>query len=329
MKTIINITTCDEDLLRYKSNQDLKDFYQGYGLDGLEVLEAGVDPLGIVTPADTIGVHLRYDSGWMDLWTGNRQRLLAEFGNWETCRQVYGGHTREALLEAYHKNLRFANTLNPEYLVFHVSDCTMAESMLRQYHYSDEDVVDAAIELVNQVTDEIQGEPWLLFENLWYPGLNILRPEIVQRMLQGVRYPKTGIMLDLGHLMHTNMELRSADEAVDYFHEVLNRFDDLSPFKGVHLHQSLSGSYAKNLQKTWQPTEGSYMDRMWGILHHIFNIDTHKPFESPRIWEVLHRLPLEYLVLEEISADREEHAHQLSQQMSVLKAEAPYYPPIP
>jgi len=319
MKMIMNITTCAEDLLRYRSNADLKAFYRSFGLDGVEVLEAGQDQWGILTAEDTLGVHLRYFAAWMDLWTGDEERLLREFGSREAWRETYGGDTREALRHAYRENIRFANTLHPDYLVFHVSECTMEESMRRCYHYSDEAVIDAVIELVNSVCDAIEGEPWLLFENLWYAGLTMLRPEMAERLLSGMRYPKCGIMLDLGHLMHTNTALRSADEAVDYFHRVLDNFGDLSPIKGVHLHQSLSGAYAEELMKTWQPKSGSYSQQMWDIMGHIFTIDTHRPFASPRIREVLRRLPLEYLVLEEISADRAEHEALLTEQTAVLR----------
>ncbi len=318
MKKIMNITTCAEDLLRYTSNADLKAFYQSFSLDGVEVLEAGRDQWSILTPADAVGVHLRYFSAWMDLWTGNEERLLAEFGSREEWAQCYGGDGREALCSAYRENIRFANTLQPEYLVFHVAECTMEESIRRRYHYSDEAVIDAAIELINSVSDTIEGSPWLLFENLWYPGLTMLRPDMVQRLLDGVRYPKCGIMLDLGHLMHTNMALKSADEAVDYFHHVLDRLGDLSPIKGAHLHQSLSGAYAQELMNTWQPTEGTYYERMGEIMGHIFTIDTHRPFTSQRIWEVLDRLPLDYLVLEEITGDRAEHTAFLREQTSIL-----------
>ena len=49
---------------------------------------------------------------------------------------------------------------------------------------------------------------------------------------------------------------------------------------------------------------------------HIFNIDTHKPFKSERIKELLDRLPgLEYLCLEQISGSREEHAANLAEQV--------------
>lgn len=320
MKTVMNITTCAEDTDRYRDVADLRRFYRSYGLDGLEVLEAGPDEKGIIRPEDAIGVHLRYFSGWMDLWTGNQKRLLEEFQQPKNWRNTYGGDDKTAIIEAYRKNIRFANTMSPEYLVFHVSECTMAESMLRKYHYTDEQVCDAVIELLNQVTDSIKGQPWLLLENLWYPGLTMERPEIVRRLLDGVKYPKTGVMLDTGHLMHTNCDLQTIDQAVDYIHTILDRYEDLSFIKGIHLHQSLSGTYAKDCMANWKQVEGSYQEQMWAVMGHIFTIDTHRPFQSKRIWELLDRMPiLEFLCLEQISGTREEHAGYLAEQMRYLK----------
>lgn len=319
MKTVMNITTCCEDTDRYQDLNDLRHFYRGYGMDGLEVLEAGPDEKGLILPEDTVGVHLRYYSGWMDLWTGNQARLLDEFQTMENVRMTYGGEDKNALIEAYRRNIRFANTLQPEYLVFHVSECTIAESMLRNYHYTDEQVCDAVIELLNAVTDEIKGNPRLLLENLWYVGLTMERPEMVRRLLDGVRYPNTGIMLDTGHLMHTNPELQTADDAVDYIHSILDRYEDLSMIYGVHLHQSLSGAYIKDCIAHWQPTAGTYTEQLWAVMGHIFNIDTHKPFRSHRIHELLDRLPqLEFLCLEQISGTREEHAGNLAEQVLYL-----------
>ena len=320
MKLTMNITTCWEDTDRYRDQADLQAFYRGYGLDGLEVLEAGEDEKGLIHPEDVHGVHLRYYAGWMDFWTGNEERLLAEFQTKENWVRTYGGETKDALVEAYRKNIRFANTLQPDYLVFHVSDCTMEESMIRKYHYTDEQVCDAAMELLNQVVDEIQGEPWLLLENLWYPGLTLERPEIVQRLLNGVRYAKTGVMLDTGHLMHTNPELCTPDDAVDYLHQILDRYKDLSFIKAIHLHQSLSGQLAKELMANWKQIDGTYLEQLWSVMGHIFHIDTHKPFCSHRIHEIFHRLPaLDYVCLEQISGSREEHAANLETQIKYLK----------
>lgn len=319
MKTVMNITTCQEDTERYRDREDLREFYRGFGLDGLEVLEVGPDPQGLIGPEDTVGVHLKYYSGWMDLWKGDRERLLREYDSAENLRAVYGGEDRRALVEAYRRNLRFANTMQPEYLVFHVSECTMAESMRHQYHYTDEQVCDGAVELLNQVVGEIEGEPWLLLENLWYRGLTMERPEIVRRLLDGVHYPKVGVMLDVGHLMHTNRELASIDQAVDYIHRILDRYDDLGFIRGVHLHQSLTGAFANGCIADWEPVKGTYQQRLWDVMGRIFQIDTHKPFQSSRVWELLERLPnLSYLCLEQISASRQEHAANLAEQMKYL-----------
>lgn len=322
MKFTMNISTCSEDTLRYRDRADLQSFFRGNGLNGLEVLEVSTDETGVIHPDDVLGVHLRYWSGWVDFWNSNEQRLMEEYQTRENWEQVYGGNKPQALIEAYRQNIRFANTMKPDYLVFHVSECTMAESMYRRdYFYSDEEVCDAAIELLNRVVDEIEGEPWLLLENLWYPGLTMERPEIVQRLLNGVQYGKIGVMLDTGHLMHTNPELQTPDEAVDYIHSILDRYEDLSFIRGVHLHQSLTGSIAKALMKEWKRIDGTYLQQMWEIMTHILQIDTHRPFCSHRIGELFSRLKdLEFVCLEQITATREENAAYLGEQMKYLKA---------
>jgi len=317
MRHIMNITTSGEDLNRFQSREDLETFFRSYKLDGLEVLEAGTDTRGLISADKVMGVHLRYDAGWMDFWLGDEKRLMIEYGDPEEWVKPFGGNGRAALIRAYQKNLDFAATLEPEYLVFHVSDCSMIESMRREYHYTDEQVADAVIELLNSL--QIHGQPWLLLENLWYPGLTMLRPEIWQRLKAGIRYPKVGVMLDVGHLLHTNMELRTEDQAVEYIHRVLERYEDLSLIKGIHLHQSLTGEYAADLKQNWRPVEGSYTQRLWEVLGHIFQIDTHKPFRSPRIREILDRVQPEYVVWEQISADRVQHGAQLAQQLAVLE----------
>lgn len=320
MKTVMNITTCQEDTDRYRDRDDLWAFCRGFGLDGLEVLEVGSDARGLIEPRDVVGVHLKYYSGWMDLWRGNRERLMQEYDSAENLRAVYGGEDRSALVEAYRRNLRFANAMQPEYLVFHVSECTMAESMRHVYHYTDEQVCDGAVELLNEVVGQIEGEPWLLLENLWYRGLTMERPEIVRRLLDGVRYPKVGVMLDTGHLMHTNRRLSTIDQAVDYIHRILDRYDDLRFIRGVHLHQSLTGAFAEACIADWAPMEGTYQQRLWDVMGRIFRIDTHKPFQSSRVQELLDRLPaLEFLCLEQISSSRQEHAANLAEQLRYLR----------
>jgi len=316
LKMLMNFTTNIYDTERYTDNADLKAFYREFGFDGLELMRAGVDEYGIVRADDVIGIHLRYFITWMDLWKGNEQRLIKEFDNYDTVKNIFGGTTRETLTKAFIDNLNAPPHVLPEYLVFHVSDCQIDEAMLRRYHYGSEEVIDASIELADSFSEAIQESPVLLFENLWYPGLNMLEPELTYKLLEKVKYPKTGVMLDFGHLLNTNTALRTIDEGVDYIHKVLDMYGDLSFIKGIHLHQSLSGKFAQELIRSWKRPEGSHKDRWLSV--NIFRIDTHQPFVSERVNELIGRIQPEYLVIEQLSANRYEHALNLEEQLRYL-----------
>lgn len=321
MKRIMNITTCLEDTARYRDRADFAQFLRRFRLDGVEIMQVGQAACGVITPQDAVGVHLRYYPGWMDFWRGDEARLMLEYGDWSACEARYGGRDASALVDAYRENFRFVNAMQPEYMVLHVSDCSMVEAMRRKYHYSDEAVVDATADLMNQAMDALQTEPWLLYENLWYPGLTLLRPEMVRRLMEKTAYQKCGVMLDTGHVMHTNLELQTPEEAVDYIHQVLDRYGDLSWIKGIHLSQSLTGRRAKALMEHWQPVKGDYQTRIWEVMGHIFEIDTHRPFATGRINELIRRIDPEFLVLELISGSRQEHEKLLAEQLEYLNAQ--------
>jgi len=217
MKKIMNITTSRFDLPRYSDNNDLKQAYRQFGLDGLELMEGGDDENQIIAIDDVIGAHLKYFNYWVCVWNGDDDAALAEHGNWETCKQVFGGRGREVIVEAHIKNLEFVSRYEPEYLVFHVSDVSIQECITREHGYSDIHVIDAVIDLVNTVFTDANADYTLLFENLWWPGMNMKEPELVEYLLSKVNYPKSGVMLDMGHLLHTDSSLRTADEGIDIY----------------------------------------------------------------------------------------------------------------
>ena len=114
MRHIMNITTSGEDLNRFQSREDLNAFYRTYELDGMEVLQAGVDERSLIDSDQVIGVHLRYDSGWMDFWMGDEARLMVEYGDPAEWIRCFGGSGRAALIRDYQDNLDFAATMEPE-----------------------------------------------------------------------------------------------------------------------------------------------------------------------------------------------------------------------
>ena len=114
-----------------------------------------------------------------------------------------------------------------------------------------------------------------LMENLWWPGLTLTRPEITRRLLDKIHYPKKGIMLDTGHLMHTNLELAAQEEAVDYILDMVRAHSDMIPYmKGIHLNQSLTGQYVKDLLKKRDEMPKTHKERVSALsLIHILRSD--------------------------------------------------------
>ena len=100
-------------------------------------------------------------------------------------------------------------------------------------------------------------------ENLWWPGLTMTRPEITERLLAQVHYPRKGIMLDTGHLMHTNLDLSTEEEAIDYVLEQIGKHGKMvSYIRGMHLNQSLTGSYVKEFLSRKDEMPASCKKRM-------------------------------------------------------------------
>lgn len=149
----------------------------------------------------------------------------------------------------------------------------------------------ADIELGYTLAD---GNVLLLFENLWWPGLRLLDQESTGMLLEGVQHPNVGIMLDTGHLMNTNQQLRSEEEGVEY---ILNRLENLGPYRnsirGMHLHCSFSGNYV-NISKQRRLKEPSMAE----IMQHVLEIDQHRPFQTKAVRQLVQAVHPEYLVHE-------------------------------
>ena len=314
MKKMMNLTTTYFDLPRYADNADLKQAYRQFGLDGLELMEGGEDHDHIVMPEDVVGAHLKYFSHWLSIWHGDADIALAEYDDWETVASVYGGIDRTAIIEKHKNNLQFVSQYQPEYAVMHAADVTIQASITQNYLYSDTEVVDATVDLANQVFNNDEHNFALLFENLSCPGMTLLNPDMVKRLLDGVEYKNAGVMLDIGHLIQTNTSIRTTDQAIDYIYSVLSQYDNLDFIKGIHLHQSLSGEYMQGVLANPYEITGSYAERIHEVMNHVLTLDTHKPFVSDRITELVSHINPDYLVYEFISSTREEHETYLKQQ---------------
>ncbi len=321
MKTQINITTSSGDLDRYVSDKDLISVLDRFGLDGVEMMYCGEDEEKIIPAEKVIGLHMSCPYAWLDFWNGDMKRCLKEFDTLENVYTFYGGRDRQALIEHFCKDVEIAKRYQAEYMVFHVSDTLSLESMTGRYHHTDEEVIDAACELINAVLEKslTNYTPLLLLENLWEPGLTFTRPEMTKRLLDGIKYPNKGIMLDTGHLLHTNLKLRTQEEAVAYIHECLDRHGDLCQYiRGIHLNQSLTGIYMEEVHKNPPTLSDDYWKRMETVYTYVFKADQHKPFTCAGVKKLIERIHPDYLTYEFISENREAHMEMLKAQVAAL-----------
>lgn len=316
MKTQLNLTTETWDLNRYASHEELMQMLEGF--DGVELMHYDADERGIITNDLVVGFHSRFFNHWLDFYQGNTPALLEEYGTMERCYQYYGGTTREVLYQQLEDELKRAESYGAEYMVLHVADCNSTEAFTGSYRHTHEEVVDALSEIVNAVFNE-DHSILLLFENLWTPGLTLTRPDITKRLMDRVAYPHKGIMLDTGHLFHTNTALRTPSEGVAYVNAVLDSDETLTNWvKGVHLNQSVTGAYFEEIKAHPPILSASPEERGMQVFKHIYTLDVHEPFVAKGVKELIERLSPRYLTYEFITSDNEQQARYIQEQRRAL-----------
>ena len=174
------------------------------------------------------------------------------------------------------------------------------------------EVLEAAAEVFNAVSKAIPSHTLVLFENLWWPGLRLTDKEKVKFFFEHIQRDNVGIMLDTGHLMNTNPELRNEEEAADYVCRTVDNLGELAELiKGVHLSCSLSGEYQKRfIRKYNRNTTFAEMYK------HIVSIDQHKPFQTKAARRILKYIEPEYVTHEMIYSTLDELEEKLKIQLS-------------
>ena len=124
-----------------------------------------------------------------------------------------------------------------------------------------------------------------------------------------------GIMLDTGHLMNTNLRLKSEAEGADYILKVYEKLGECKALvKGVHMSCSLSGSYQRSLSH--QVPAKLTMEAVW---QHISNIDQHQPFRTEAAKRIIDAIQPEYVVHEVGYESMKDLCEQLPIQLRACK----------
>ncbi|HWR44883.1 sugar phosphate isomerase/epimerase family protein [Sporomusa sp.] len=317
MLQLVNMSNymTDNDLIN-NSAEGLQKFLTCHHLDGLEMMFCG--PLdGSVYKKEWIhGVHLRFWPWWLDFWRGDHHELLKQFGSEEEIKACYGGVTREDWLNVYRENIAAAKQAGARYLVFHVSHARIPELFSWNFGACDREIIEATVEVINELHSAIPDDTMLLFENLWWPGLTLQSKELTARLLDGVTHPNIGIMLDTGHLMNTNPALQTQTEGVDYILKIISQLGSYSQYiKGIHLHHSLSGEYIKNSQRSIN-RQDQYS--MTDIMNHVLKIDEHLPFSVPEVRRIVDYVQPDYLVHEFMKDSMDEWVEKIKRQQQAL-----------
>ena len=322
MKQMINMTDYAFDVERFRDEAEAQKYVKELGMDGFELLPCEGGREDFFTEKSVTGVHLRYFDEWVDLWKGDYDALKKEYGTLEQAEKVFHGLDRSCILQRFQEDLRRAKKLKAEYVVFHVSDVKVSELFTYECAHTDEEVIDASAQLINLLLDGQDYEFDFLMENLWWPGLTMTRPEMTRRLLDQIHYPKKGIMLDTGHLMHTNLELRTQEEGIAYTLQKIDEHGSLASYiKGMHLNQSVTGAYVRTLLKQKNQIPKDYEERKKVCFEHVFQIDQHLPFTTPEVKKLVDRIRPKYLTHEMLSYGKTEYAMKLLMQCASLRGE--------
>ena len=317
MLQLVNLSNyiTDNELIA-NSPERLQAILEKYNLAGLEMMFCGPCDTRLHRRKWLHGCHLRFWPWWLDFWRGDQEALLQQFGSQTEIDACYGGPTREDWLAVYRDNIRMAVEAGVKYLVFHVSHVRPAELFNWQFSATSREVVETTIELVNALAPAIPEDTALLFENLWWPGLTLTNKDLTAMLLDNVVHQNSGIMLDTGHLMNTNPNLKTEAEGAAYIVATLENLGHYRQYiRGIHLHKSLSGRYLRFSQKSKQHKAEYNMEE---IMNHVLKIDEHRPFTTSAVQQIVDYVQPEFLVHEFMHKSLADLESKLSKQQQAL-----------
>jgi hypothetical protein len=323
MKQLLNISTHDNDLETIDHDWDkARDFCLRNGFDGYELYPVGDYDWGKIPSEIVVGLHLRFYAILEPMWQGNHERLMEIFDDEETVELFYGGLGRGAIVDAYREQLALAHDLGCEYVVFHASQNELEYVYNWECPWSWQETLDLSAEIMNEATQETPYAGELLFENLWWPGsMRLDGPAEISYLMERVDYPRSGIILDTGHVLNKNQALRSEGQGIDFLVETLRNLGGRRRFiQGVHLTRSISSDYVRDSKGCVCPyaEAETFWDRFFIAHEHVTQIDRHNAFEDPAIVRLFDWVDPRYLVFEFSYCDMVEWQCKIDRQKRAL-----------
>ena len=298
--------------------KDMQYFSEKYGFDGFELIKF-FDGDNSSLKKYIKGYHMRFFPSWMELYLEDFNSLYDELKDEKYFKSLCGGHSKKELIEYYKRELKIAKELEVEYVVFHACNVKVTEAMTYDFKYSDKEVLNAVISIINEIFEDGEYDFKLLFENLWWSGLRLTNKEEIEYLLNGVKYKNVGFILDTGHMINNNRDIKNSKEGIKY---IKKNIENIGEYKnliyGMHLNYSLSGEYVNRAIKENKEKNLSIEEIMSNVYQHVGSIDYHDPFEDKEIIDVINSLPIKYLVFELIGDTREELEDKIQRQWKIF-----------
>jgi len=298
--------------------KDMQYFSEKYGFDGFELIKF-FDGDNSSLKKYIKGYHMRFFPSWMELYLEDFNSLYDELKDEKYFKSLCGGHSKKELIEYYKRELKIAKELEVEYVVFHACNVKVTEAMTYDFKYSDKEILNAVISIINEIFEDGEYDFKLLFENLWWSGLRLTNKEEIEYLLNGVKYKNVGFILDTGHMINNNRDIKNSKEGIKY---IKKNIENIGEYKnliyGMHLNYSLSGEYVNRAIKENKEKNLSIEEIMNNVYQHVGSIDYHDPFEDKEIIDVINSLPIKYLVFELIGDTREELENKIQRQWKIF-----------
>ena len=323
MKKLFHLSTTPKQLRLFENEwEEIKAFVSKNKMDGIELGLTMDYDLSLIPKEIITGVHLSFYPMWLDFWRQDQERLHEVFESEEAMYAYYKGRKPEDLVASYRKQYERAKSLEAKYMVFHVSHILPEDSFTYTFDYTDEEIMKATIELVNQAFPKEEDGPLLLFENLWWPGLNYKDPKLTKWFIEQIEYPNKGYLVDVSHLILTNNQIGTEKEAYNYIKQTIEALGETRKWiKGVHLNKALPKRYMSrdhsHLLKKYQDTKDS-KQKLAILKKHINTLDGHVPFDHPMAKKIIEILNPLYCVYETAPTSRYELAYFIKKQNEAL-----------
>lgn len=316
MKKLLNISDFPND----DENLRMMEKYQKkYNFDGFEIIKFDLEKDSSKLKDKIIGYHMRFFPMWLDIYLGKYNMIKEKFSDKMDRFYWCGGDTKEDVITYYKKDLQRAKELGVEYVVFHACYVDDDGSLTYQFPYTDKEVLEGVVSLINDIFKDEDFQFTLLLENLWWAGLKLNSKSELKLLLNKIEYKNIGFILDTSHMLNTNFNLKNLDEGIDYIIENIDKMEKLKKYiYGVHLSWSLSGDYVSKMIEKHRKSQEEREKAKKKIYEYVGQIDYHYPFEDNRIMKVLNKLSLKWLVYEFLYYNDEELEEKVIKQEKIF-----------